>query len=76
MIEKIAKTASEKVDGALEIIEAEKAEDVVESKLKKVPQKTLKAVKFSVKTVDFSRRKLKLNKKIKTRGKEDENDRL
>ena len=69
MIEKIAKTASEKVDGALEIIEAEKAEDVIESKLKKVPQKTLKAVKLSVKTVDFSRRKLKLNKKIKTGGK-------
>ena len=64
MIEKIAKTASEKVDGALEIIEAEKAEDVIESKLKKAPPKTLKAVKLSVKTVDFSRRKLKLNKKI------------
>ena len=76
MIEKIAKTASEKVDGALEIIEAEKAEDVIESKLKKAPQKTLKAVKLSVKTVDFSRRKLKLNKKIKTGGKEDGNDRL
>ena len=57
MIEKIAKTAREKVDGALEIIEAEKAEDVIESKLKKAPQKTLKISKTSVKTFNIATRK-------------------
>lgn len=47
-----------------------------DSALKTVPEKTIKTVKLSVKTIDFTATKLKLKKKVKSVKKEDSTERL
>ena len=67
MIDKVVHQVKKRTNGALEILEGQSAESVVEKKLRKVPKKSIKTVKFTVKTINKQRKKFKVHKNLKSK---------